>query len=376
MRKAALISSTLFLFTVFMSGCTTAGYLWHLGRGQFDILLRRRPLSESIHSAAVPADERRKLAWVPAMKNFGTRFLGLHGGKSYESFVQLDRPYATLVLSACPADSLEGFKWKFPIVGTVPYKGYFDRRLAEAERDRLKAEGYDVFLRPASAFSTLGWFDDPILSSMLDADEASLANTVIHEMTHATLYFAGHTEFNETVATFVGNQGALAYVAALYGTHSTAVTAAANDLQDQQRFAGFIRDTVAGLRLVYAQPGSRDDRLKAKAAYLAQAKEQFRATVGPQFHDPAYARFGNAEWNNASLLARDAYYGDLDLFAKLFEIRRGSLRDFVAYLRSWEHEADPRTRLARESTGGKLEINVPVGLPSAMLPGAGSAESR
>lgn len=375
MRKAAL-PIALVVLTVLMHGCTTAGYLWHLGRGQFDILLRRRPLSESIHSSNVPADERRKLAWVPAMKNFGTRFLGLHGGKSYESFVQLDRPYATLVLSACPADSLEGFKWKFPIVGMVPYKGYFDRQLAEAERDRLKAEGYDVFLRPASAFSTLGWFDDPILSSMLDADEASLANTVIHEMTHATLYFAGHTEFNETVATFVGNQGALAYLGALYGTHSTAVTAAVHDLEDQQRFAAFIRETVAGLRLVFAGPGTRDDRLKAKAAYLAQAKEKFRAMVGPQFHDPAYARFGNAEWNNASLLARDAYYGDLDLFAKLFEIRRGTLREFVTYLRTWENEADPRTRLARESAGGKLEIKLPVGLPSALLPGPGSSDNR
>jgi predicted aminopeptidase len=316
--------------------------------GQLSIMLAQRPIAEVLHGTSLPASDREKLALVPLIKRYGVERLGLKGDRNYESFVRLDRSYTTLVLSAAPADSLTPFKWSFPIVGAVPYKGFFDPKPAEAEKAALAALGYDVYLRPASAFSTLGWFNDPILSPMLAFDEADLANTILHEMTHATLYFADHAEFNETAATFVGNQAEIAYLTARYGPGATEVTAALADIDDQRRFAAFVRATLEGLKPVYAT-GTRDEKLKAKERYFAERKAAFRAGLGA-FHVPAaYAKFPDLPWNNASLLARDAYFGDLDLFARLYAKRKQPLRDFVTYLQGWRHEADPRERLRREA---------------------------
>lgn len=331
------------------TGCGSAGYLWHVSTGQLSILLARRPLAQSLADHRLTAEERLKLAWFPVVKAFGMTHLGLAGGRSYESFVRLDRDYTTIVLSAAPPDSLEAYRWSFPIVGAVPYKGFFDDVPAKRERDELATAGYDVYLRPASAFSTLGWFDDPVLSPMLEMNEADLANTVLHEMTHATLYFSDYAEFNETAATFVGNQAAVIYLAAKYGAGSTQVTDAVAELEDQARFARFIRATLDGLRAIYARDVAREAKLTAKAAYIAKRKQEYRDVALREFHDAtSYARFADANWNNASLLARDAYFGDLDLFARLFAKRNQPLRDFIAYLRTWT-EGDPRARLRREA---------------------------
>lgn len=339
----------LLVLVLSLTGCASAGYLWHVSTGQLSILLARRSLSQSLADSRLSPEERLKLTWFPVVKAFGMTHLGLAGGRSYESFVKLERNYTTIVLSAAPPDSLDAVRWSFPIVGSMAYKGFFDEALAKRERDELAAHGYDVYLRPASAFSTLGWFDDPVLSPMLDMDEAGLANTVLHEMTHATLYFADHTEFNETAATFIGNQAAIIYLAAKYGAGSTQVTQARGEIEDQARFARFIRETLDGLRAIYAQDTTRENKLAAKAAYIDRRKQEFRDFARREFQDPKrYSRFPDAPWNNASLLARDAYFGDLDLFARLFAKRNQSLRDFIAYLRSWT-DGDPRARLRREA---------------------------
>lgn len=346
------------------AGCGTAGYLWHVSVGQLSILLSRRPLDEMLRSESLPEGDRAKLALVPLIKRYGTERLGLKGDRNYESFVSLDRAYTTLVLSAAPPDALNPYRWNFPIVGKVPYKGFFDKKRAETEREALETAGFDVYLRPASAFSTLGWFNDPILSPMLAFDEADLANTILHEMTHGTIYFPNHTEFNETVATFVGNMAEIAYLTARYGAGATEVTTAQADIADQRRFAAFVRGTLDALRAIYATKTTREERLAAKARYLEERKAQFRTEELPKFQVAgSYARFPDAVWNNASLLARDAYFGDLDLFARLFIKRGESLRAFIAYLRTWEDEPDPRARLRKEADG---EIPVPPAVPGRL----------
>ncbi len=338
----------LLVFLLGQTACGSTGYLWHVSMGQLDILLSRRPLADAIADARLPEEERRQLALVPVVKAFGVEQLGLGGGHTYDTFVQLDRPYATLVLSAAPPDSLDPYRWRFPIVGSVPYKGFFSEHRAARERDALAAEGFDVFLRPASAFSTLGWFEDPILSSMLGMSDADLIETVLHEMTHATLYFPDHTNFNETAATFVGHKGAVAFLAAQFGPGSASVRQAEGDAEDEQRFSRFIGEVLDGLREIYARPVSREEKLRAKAEWLAAEKNRFRRELA-RFNRPGrYARFIEGEWNNASLLARSAYYGDLAYFDRLFRKRGEPLRDFVRYLKTWS-EGDPRERLVREA---------------------------
>jgi predicted aminopeptidase len=357
LREFALIKPMhRILFLTLLLGqtaCSSASYLWHVSAGQIDILLSRRALTDARQDTALTDEERRKLALVPIAKKFGNDILGLKGEKTYRSYVKLDRPYATLVLTACPPDSLDVHKWRFPIVGAMPYKGFFNETRANLEKETLRDKGYDVYLRPASAFSTLGWFEDPILSPMLRMDDRDLVNTVLHEMAHVTIYFPNHTNFNEAVATFIGNLGAVAFLSATDGQESNAVSKAVHEMEDQERFANFIRGTLDGLRLIYDGPASREEKLIAKDRYIAEAKERFRLSTS-DFHNPLrYARFPDQDWNNASLLARNAYFGDLLHFAKLFSKRGESLREFIAYLSTWK-DADPRARLLREAGEGDI----------------------
>ncbi len=352
MRMLKTGSRLLLLLAIaaFSFACAPLGYYWDVSTGQLSILLNRVPIQKAVNDDGLDETERRKLALVQHVKTFGAEALGLEGGRSYETFVKLDRPYATLVLTAAPPDALDAYRWKFPIVGSVAYKGFFSRDRAKRERDMMAEEGYDVYLRPAAAFSTLGWFEDPILSPMLRMDESNLVDTIIHEMTHATLYFAGHTEFNETVATFVGNQGAVEYLARMYGSDSTQVARVAYELEDQQAFAQFIEGVIAGLRSIYAEPVEKAEKLARKLSFVETEKERFASEVTSTFHRPDYyAGFAQREWNNASLLARSAYLGDLTLFARLYRKRGEPLRDFVQYLKTWEDDPDPQERLRREA---------------------------
>lgn len=335
--------------------CSQLGYYAHLGTGQLSILLNRVPLEQAARDKKLPEEHRRKLALIPHVRDFGTEVMGLRGGDTYQAFVQLDRSYANLVLSAAEPDALKPYRWRYPIVGAMSYRGYFSEKRAQADYDSLANQGYDVYLRPASAFSTLGWFDDPVLSPMLSMSEARLVDTVLHEMTHVTLFFPGQTSFNETVATFVGNQGAIKYLSLRHGARSGQVQDAIHAMEDNQRFALFIQELLDGLRAIYAEPIERDEKIARKESYLAEQKQRFADEVVHSFHRPhVYERFPDREWNNASLLARNAYYGDLDLFTRLYAARGESLADFIRYLATWQGEADPRARLVREIDENEL----------------------
>jgi predicted aminopeptidase len=203
-----------YVFLFLCSGCTGASYLAQAIAGQVEILDHRRPLKNVIADEKTPAYVRELLAEVPRLKAYAAE-QGLRATHNYERYVDLKRPAAVWVVSASEPFAFHAQTWWFPIVGSVPYLGWF--HLADAQRFALslQQQGLDVSLRTAAAYSTLGFFDDPILSSMLSTEPdaiGDLANTLFHESLHATIYVRGRTDVSEGLASFVGDRMARDYL--------------------------------------------------------------------------------------------------------------------------------------------------------------------
>ncbi|MCA9774524.1 MAG: aminopeptidase, partial [Myxococcales bacterium] len=223
-------------------------------------------------------------------------------------------------LTAASRDRLEALTWWFPIVGRVPYLGFFDKDDGIARRDKLAAEGYDTELRGVPAFSTLGWFADPIFSSMLTLPDTVLVNTIIHELTHATLFVPGDVEFNENLATFVGNRGAVDFFVERDGPASPRARRVLDDQADAQRFGAFMRRMIDGLTAYYASGASREEKIAGREREFDHWRRRFTTEVVPELRGDRYGGFADASLNNAVILSLGAYYRDLGLFDRAYEV--------------------------------------------------------
>ena len=199
------------LITSLASACSPI-YVIRAGIAEAKILRARRPIPEVILDPATDERTKTKLTFVVEARNYAIDEFGLDVGRSYTSFSQLKSDTLAMVLSAAHRDQLTPKTWWFPIVGRVPYKGYFNENAAIKEQGKLEEDGFDTFLRPTAAFSTLGWFADPLLSSLLRLDEVDLVETVLHELSHNHLFVKGQVRFNESYATFVGRAGAIEFL--------------------------------------------------------------------------------------------------------------------------------------------------------------------
>ncbi|MEX2178935.1 MAG: aminopeptidase [Gemmatimonadaceae bacterium] len=296
-------------------------YLARAGWEEARILWGRRPIADLVADSSVSPLTRQKLALVLDARAFARDSLGLDVGQSFTTFSALRRDTLVLVLSAAYRDQLRYHRWWFPIVGWVPYKGYFDfDRALAAERD-FRDRGFDSYLRPASAFSTLGFFNDPLLSTTLRADTLALANTVIHELVHNTFYARGQAEFNESFANFVGARGS----AEFYRSRGAPLAAAQADARwgDEQVLARFWKGLHADMDSVFrAHPGGGDSaravRLVLRDSVYAAARADLIARIAPQLRTvgPQYAE--RVRLDNAALLARRIYLTDVELFDSVY----------------------------------------------------------
>jgi predicted aminopeptidase len=257
-------------------------------------------------------------------------------GRSYTSFSQLESDTLALVLSAARRDQLTPKTWWFPIVGTVPYKGYFSEDAAMKEQVKLEEDGFDTFLRPTSAFSTLGWFADPLLSSLIRLDEVDLVETVLHELSHNHLFVKGRVRFNESFATFVGRAGAIEFFCNRQGGGADTVKClwAQARWRDHRRFEGFIEGLVQELQVVYQDTTlTFDTKLAERERIFRASLGTFQSEVQPTFEASTYQRFLVIPLNNATLLTRIRYHHRLQDFQTLLE-REGDLRRAVQYLKN------------------------------------------
>lgn len=308
--RALLLIATLPL----LAGCRSLAYYGHVGHGQWSLIRARTPLVEVIEDPATPAPLRDTLMELAQARRFASTRLALPDNGSYTSYVALARDSVTWNVFATPEFSVAPVTWCFPVAGCVPYRGYFDPAKARREAERLQARGYQTWVGGTAAYSTLGWFDDPILSTMLGRDHDDPVGVLFHELQHQQLYVRDDTAFNESLARFVEQEGLREWRAQ--------AGQAPPDLGPAARERAFIvrvlqlRDT---LDEAYRQPVEAD----AMRAAREQAIERFRAWYRLQrqgaWHDDArFDAWVEAPITNAKLVPFGLYDRWVPAFAALF----------------------------------------------------------
>jgi len=327
-----------------LAGCSP-DYVLRGGWEEAKILSDRRPIEEVVADPATEPEVREKLLLVRDARVYSERQLGLDPGKSFTSYARLDSDTLVLVVSAAPEFELRWKTWWFPIVGRLPYKGYFQFDKALEEAGELEADGYDVSVRPSAAFSTLGWLPDPILSPSLREDSIGLVETVVHEITHTTYFPKGQARFNESFANFVGWRGAIEFFCdALADVERCAI--AESRWHDMRVFGRFFNSVVEPLQELYAGGGTDTELRTGKRRILDEAAVRFDDEVRPQLVSGRYRALDPAQLNNAWLLSRILYYTRLDDFETLYG-QYPDLRSTVSALIEEAGSGDPWEALDR-----------------------------
>jgi predicted aminopeptidase len=301
------------------------GYVLRAGVEQARILSIRQPIAQVLDDPDTDAETRRQLQLVLQARTFAARGLRLDAGDSYTSFAAVGRDTLLLVVSASRRDRFEAYTWWFPIIGRVPYKGFFNFAAAHAQAASLERAGYDAYVRPAAAYSTLGWFDDPLLSTLLRYDDVGLVNTVIHELLHNTIFLPGQVSFNESFANFVGERGAIAFFCAREGEASEPCRQAHASWADTRLFGRFMSELSAELDTLYARELPLETVLVERAAIFDDARARFRDEILPLLQGPSYRWFLTRPLNNATLIGVRLYYRELDLFEAVLDRHAGDL---------------------------------------------------
>ena len=336
---------------VVASACSPI-YVIKAGIAEVKILRARQPIHEVILDPGTDERTKAKLTLVVEARTWATEVLALNAGESYTSFTRLDSDTLALVLSAVERDRFAPKTWWFPVVGRVPYKGHFDEDDALSDQRALEDEGFDTYLRPTAAFSTLGWFADPLLSTLLRRDEVDLVETVLHELSHNHLFVRGHVGFNESFATFVGRVGAIEFFCSRRGGGPDTVKClrAERRWRDYQRFSAFIDGLVDRLLALYGDPGrSYEEKLEGRQAIFEEQLAHFRDQVQPSFEAVRFQGFLSIPLNNATLLARMRYYHRLEDFQALLD-ETGSLREAIERLSAGAPSAADPFDLLPETT--------------------------
>lgn len=320
LTAGALALAVLAFFTLVPTGRYLVRAAWAESR----ILARARSIDAIVHDSTTSQETRQKLELVLAARAFAADSVGLAAKRSFTTYSHIDHDTLVVVLSAAYRDRLSYKTWWFPIVGAVPYKGYFDVGDAKRAAAGLEHDGFDAYLRPSSAFSTLGYLDDPLLSTTLGEDSVSLVNTVIHELTHNTFYAPGQAVFNESFANFVGTRGAEWFFAAR--GDSALVAESREDWARQKMLGRFWSGVYHSVDSAFkAHPASRDERLRAREIVFAGARERFARDVEPSLpgYDPQ--KPVQLHLDNASLMSRRIYRTGLDDFDAVFDKANGKL---------------------------------------------------
>jgi predicted aminopeptidase len=341
-KKGFVMKALKVFFLIFtltsLTGCGNILYISKLGWHQSFISFHSVPVQEIPADKGVDEETKEKIRFIQEVKRFGEKRLGLRETKSYSTFFVVKGPILHVV-SAAEKDHLQLYVWKFPIIGRVTYKGFFTREDVLKEKKLLEGMGYDTFVHGVGAYSTLGWLKDPIFSSFLDWGEEALANLILHEMAHGTIYFKGETDLNEQMATFIGNRGAIEFLAEKYGPESKEVVEAMRNQEDDLLFSEWIDQACQRLSTYYGREISRDEKLRGRGEIFQSIKEEFRE-IKDQLKTDSYKDFEKLDLNNAVLLAYRRYIHRLWKFEILYEQLGRDIRRVVEYFKTIQASGD------------------------------------
>lgn len=319
-------------------------YITRAGIEETRILEARRPIATLVADPATGPALRSQLQLVLDTRNYAAT-LGLAAKQTYTTYADVGRDTLLLNLSAAPKDCICAYTWKYPIVGRIPYKGFFDVKAARREADQLAARGYDIYLRPAAAFSTLGWFNDPLLSTALTPDSVELAALVFHEIAHNSLYVRSATPFNESFAQLVAYRAAEHFFRAR--GDSAAAERAADRWHDEIVLGAYYDSLVARLRPLYDSHPAPEALDSGRADIARWARAELEGPVGARLRTYRIGRLAERPINNAQLVGARIYRTRLDLFDRWYEQHDADVAKSVSALRDLEQGAEGDSALAR-----------------------------
>lgn len=337
------------LAALLLQGCGV-GYVVNSSLHQMELLASRQPVEALRRQCALTPDQTRALDLIADVKHFGLE-IGLSGSANYDTLA-VGWDHTIWNLSASEPLSFNPETWWFPIVGTVPYLGFFTEEEARQQQDALAARGLDVYVRTAGAYSTLGWFEDPILIPMLDWEPYDLINTILHELTHATVWIPGSVAFNESFASFVGDVATFRYLADRHGQLSEPYRQAQALVEDRERWRAMLKELYDELKALY-EDSTLDD--PAKLARKAEAFASLEGRVAAAgFHDPELYRQAvvRRRWNNALLIQFNTYNNNRQAFERLLERHHGDLPAFMRDVARLVREADDPFEALEQAAGG------------------------
>ncbi|MCU1718631.1 aminopeptidase [Pseudomonas sp. 5P_3.1_Bac2] len=312
-----------------LSACSTLDYYSQLARGQLQLLNARQPVSALLTDAHTAAPLKQRLALTQQARDFASSQLSLPDNRSYRLYADIKRPFVVWNVFATEEFSLEPQLHCFPIAGCVAYRGFYQQGRARGAAALLKQQGLDTYIGGVEAYSTLGWFDDPLLNTMLRWSDERVVAVIFHELAHQQFYLPGDTAFNESYATFVEREGLRQWRQA-QGLPSP------SDNSDQQReaFSQLVLATRARLTTVYAQPLSVAAKRRAKQAEFTRLRQQYQ-----QLRDEQWGGNGRFDgWiysplNNAKLLPFGLYDQWIPAFARLYDETQHSWPHFYQRVR-------------------------------------------
>jgi predicted aminopeptidase len=326
--------------SLLLSGCSPF-YILRAAYEEGKILWRREPIEKVLEKPDLDPETREKFKLVLAVREYARDTLKLRVGGSYASYSYVDRPVLSYVLAAAPKTDLSLYTWWFLFVGRVPYKGFFSEEAARGEAERFHAQGYDTYIRTAPAFSTLGWFDDPLLAHLLRYDKVTLAELIFHELFHNTIFVKGAVDFNESLANFIGNRAAILFFRDRRGEGSPEHQRAIQAWEEELEFSAFMTQLAGSLKDLYGKDLAEDEKLRLREEIFARSKNEWsRRIANRPTHQ--YRGYSKQEVNNALIAHYLLYLKELALFESLYESQDKNLARLVELIgESIQNSGDP-----------------------------------
>jgi predicted aminopeptidase len=330
-----------------LCGCTNIGYYYQAVEGQMQIWNRSRPIAQVIDDTHTSPQVRERLSLVLRVRDFASGELALPDNGSYRKYADLERPFVVWNVFAAAEFSVAPKEWCFPIAGCVGYRGYFNQARAEQFGEELRRNGLDVFVIGIPAYSTLGWFDDPVLNTVMRYPDAELARLIFHELAHQVVYVPGDTVFNESFAVAVELEGIDRWLA----REGDAAKRAAFELYERRKgaFIDLVMKYRDGLKTLYASAVSDTEKRQQKADTFAAMKAEYLTLKSSWGGFAGYDRFFAEELNNAHLVPVATYSELVPGFRRVLAENGGDLKRFYAAVRKIG-------KLPKEQRQAKLKV--------------------
>ena len=343
----------IFGILTFCGGCSDLGYYWQAASGHLDLLSRKQDIQELIDSPNTGSELKRKLKLVKSVRKFAMKQLAIPENEGYSGYVELDRPYVTMVVTAAPKLELKAHKWCYWFIGCQEYRGYFDEKQARIFAEKLHRQELDVSVRQVSAYSTLGWlnkswmpdyFSDPVLSTFLRRNDSEMIAVLIHEIAHQVVYVSNDTSFNESFAVFVEQEGLRQFLnyaeeketldkdrAELYQWYL-------NASKDRQLFRQLINSTFEEMEKLFSSELANKDKLRKKRQLFVDLRTNYKSLKN-EFLVLSYDNWFKKDLNNTHLLGVRRYNSMVEKFKSLFDQNGKDWRQFFQAVRELAEES-------------------------------------